>query len=65
MCQLETVYMLCRVLERIEEGERLVAVPGWNSPKQLLSYRQRLLAVYTSSQEASAVLEHQKVSGAL
>ena len=28
-----------------EEGERLVAVLGWNSPKQLLSYRQQFLAV--------------------
>lgn len=45
-----------------EEGERLVAVLGWNSPKQLLSYRQRLLAAYTPSQEA---LEHQKVSSVL
>jgi 3-phenylpropionate/trans-cinnamate dioxygenase ferredoxin reductase subunit len=27
-----------------EAGERLVAVLGWNNPKQLLSYRQRLLA---------------------
>lgn len=27
-----------------EEGERLAAVLGWNSPKQLLSYRQQLLA---------------------
>ena len=27
-----------------EEGERLVAVLGWNSPKQLLSYRQQLRA---------------------
>jgi enoyl-ACP reductase-like protein len=26
-----------------EEGERLVAVLGWNSPKQLLIYRQQLL----------------------
>ncbi|GHO62191.1 pyridine nucleotide-disulfide oxidoreductase [Ktedonobacter sp. SOSP1-52] len=37
-----------------EEGERLVAVLGWNSPKQLLSYRQRLLAAYTPSQETKA-----------
>ncbi len=48
-----------------EEGERLVAVLGWKSPKQLLSYRQQLLATYTSSQETNAVLEHQKVSGVL
>ncbi len=48
-----------------EEGERLVAVLGWNSPKHLLSYRQRLLAAYTPSQEANAALEHQKVSGVL
>jgi NADPH-dependent 2,4-dienoyl-CoA reductase/sulfur reductase-like enzyme len=40
-----------------EEDEHLVAVLGWNSPKQLLSYRQRLLATYVSSQETSAVLE--------
>jgi hypothetical protein len=37
-----------------EEGERLVAVLGWNSPKQLLSYRQWLLAAYTPSQETKA-----------
>jgi len=48
-----------------EEGERLVAVLGWKSPKQLLSYRQQLLAAYTPSQEANAVLEPQKVSGVL
>jgi hypothetical protein len=41
-----------------EEGERLVAVLGWNSPKQLLSYRQQLLAASTPSQEVDAVLEH-------
>jgi len=45
-----------------EEGERLVAVLGWNSPKQLLSYRQQLLA---SSQKADAALEPQKISGVL
>ena len=48
-----------------EEGEHLVAVLGWNSPKQLLSYRQRLLATYTPSQETNVALEHQKVSGVL
>jgi NADPH-dependent 2,4-dienoyl-CoA reductase/sulfur reductase-like enzyme len=48
-----------------EEGERLVAVLGWNSPKQLLSYRQQLLATYTSSQETHAALEPQRVSGVL
>jgi 3-phenylpropionate/trans-cinnamate dioxygenase ferredoxin reductase component len=48
-----------------EEGERLVAVLGWNSPKQLLVYRQQLLAEQISHQEANAVLEQQKVSGAL
>jgi NADPH-dependent 2,4-dienoyl-CoA reductase/sulfur reductase-like enzyme len=48
-----------------EEGERLVAVLGWNSPKHLLSYRQGLFAASPPSQEANAVLEHQRVSGAL
>ncbi len=48
-----------------EEGERLVAVLGWNSPRQLLSYRQQLLAAYTPSQEANAVLAQQKVSDVL
>ena len=48
-----------------EEGERLVAVLGWNSPKQLLSYRQQLLVAYTPSQEASALLEQPKISGVL
>ena len=51
------------VADYYEEGERLVAVLGWNSPKQLLSYRQRLLTAYTSSQESNAILEHQMVSG--
>ncbi|GHO57037.1 NAD(P)/FAD-dependent oxidoreductase [Ktedonobacter robiniae] len=37
-----------------EEGQRLVAVLGWNSPKQLLPYRQQLLAAYTPSQETKA-----------
>jgi hypothetical protein len=35
-----------------EEGERLVAVLGWNSPKQLLVYRQQLLEANTLHQEA-------------
>src|SRR6266487_1529566 len=48
-----------------EEGERLVAVLGWNSPRQLLSYRQQLLAAYTPSQEADAAPEPQKISGVL
>lgn len=48
-----------------EEGERLVAVLGWNSPRKLLSYRQQLLAAYTPSQEANAVLAQQKVSDVL
>src|SRR5581483_9376774 len=43
-----------------EDGERLVAVLGWNSPKQLLSYRQQLLVAYTPPQEANTVLEQQK-----
>ncbi len=47
------------------EEERLVAVLGWNSPKQLLSYRQQLLAASTPSQKADAALEPQKISGAL
>jgi 3-phenylpropionate/trans-cinnamate dioxygenase ferredoxin reductase subunit len=48
-----------------EEGERLVAVLGWNSPRQLLSYRQQLLEASTPSQEANVVLEQRKVSGVL
>lgn len=48
-----------------EEGERLVAVLSWNSPKQLLSYRQQLLATYIASQETDVVLEHQRVSDVL
>jgi NADPH-dependent 2,4-dienoyl-CoA reductase/sulfur reductase-like enzyme len=48
-----------------EEGDRLVAVLGWNSPKQLLSYRQRLLTTYTSSPETNTILEHQRVAGVL
>ncbi|EFH83998.1 FAD-dependent oxidoreductase [Ktedonobacter racemifer] len=48
-----------------EAGERLVAVLGWNCPKQLLSYRQRLLAAYTPFQETNAAHEHQKASGIL
>lgn len=35
-----------------EEGERLVAVLGWNSPKQLLAYRQQLLEGNTAHQAA-------------
>jgi NADPH-dependent 2,4-dienoyl-CoA reductase/sulfur reductase-like enzyme len=48
-----------------EEGERLVAVLGWNSPRQLLVYRQRLLEAAIPSQEADVVSIQQKVSGAL
>ena len=51
--------------EESAEDERLVAVLGWNSPKQLLSYRRQLLVSYTPSQEDSAAPEPQKVSGAL
>lgn len=36
-----------------EEGERLVAVLGWNSPKQLLVYRQQLLEGNTPHQVAT------------
>lgn len=53
------------VVAYYEEGERLVAVLGWNSPKQLLSYRQQLLAASTPSQAANAVLDHKKVSDVL
>jgi NADPH-dependent 2,4-dienoyl-CoA reductase/sulfur reductase-like enzyme len=48
-----------------EEGERLVAVVGWNSPKHLLSYRQQLLAASTPSQKADVVPASQQVSGSL
>jgi 3-phenylpropionate/trans-cinnamate dioxygenase ferredoxin reductase subunit len=48
-----------------EAGERLVAVLGWNSPRQLLVYRQQLLAASPSSQEATAVPEPQKISDVL
>jgi NADPH-dependent 2,4-dienoyl-CoA reductase/sulfur reductase-like enzyme len=44
-----------------EAGERLVAVLGWNSPRQLLAYRQQLLA----SLEKPADLASHKESGVL
>ncbi|GHO50490.1 NAD(P)/FAD-dependent oxidoreductase [Ktedonospora formicarum] len=47
------------------ESERLVAVLGWNSPKQLLSYRQQLLAAYTPYEDDQPDLKPQNVSGVL
>jgi 3-phenylpropionate/trans-cinnamate dioxygenase ferredoxin reductase subunit len=48
-----------------EEGERLAAVLGWNSPKQLLSYRRQVLVEQTPDQGASPVLESQNTPSVL